>query len=182
MEMPLVPVLVDLEREGVRLDVALLATQSRHIEQELSSLGARIFQLAGQEFNVNSPKQLSEVLFEKLKLSTPRIRGKARSVSTAADVLEDLALTHDLPKLILEWRALSKLKGTYIDALPQLITPGHRPPAYVVQPGRCRDRPTEQQRPEPAEHSHPHGARPSDPGRVRRRAGKRPHLSRLLAD
>ncbi len=63
------------------------------------------------------------MLFEKLKLSTPRIRGKARSVSTAADVLEDLALTHDLPKLILEWRALSKLKGTYIDALPQLTRP-----------------------------------------------------------
>jgi DNA polymerase-1 len=121
MEMPLVPVLVALEREGVRIDTALLRTQSKHIERELSSLGARIYELAGQEFNVNSPKQLSEVLFEKLKLSPPRIRGKARSVSTAADVLEDLALTHDLPRLILEWRALSKLKGTYLDALPQLL-------------------------------------------------------------
>ncbi|RPH57635.1 MAG: DNA polymerase I, partial [Acidobacteria bacterium] len=123
MEMPLVPVLVALEREGVRIDTALLGTQSRHIDRELSSLSARIFELAGQEFNVNSPKQLSEVLFEKLKLSPPRFRGRARSVSTAAEVLEDLALTHDLPKLILEWRALSKLKGTYLDALPQLTNP-----------------------------------------------------------
>ena len=123
LEMPLVPVLVALEREGVRIDVGLLNKQSRHIERELSSLGARIFQLAGQEFNVNSPKQLSEVLFEKLKLSPPRIRGKTRSVSTAADVLEDLAVTHDLPRLILDWRALSKLKGTYLDALPQLTNP-----------------------------------------------------------
>jgi len=121
MEMPLVPVLSDLEREGVRIDGALLARQSRHIEGELSSLSGHIFKLAGQEFNVNSPKQLSEVLFEKLKLSAPRPRGKARTLSTAADVLEELALSHDLPRLILEWRNLSKLKGTYIDALPQLI-------------------------------------------------------------
>jgi DNA polymerase-1 len=122
MELPLLPVLVALEREGVRIDLGLLGRQSRHIEQELTSLGARIFQLAGQEFNINSPKQLSEVLFEKLKLLPPRIRGKA-TTSTAADVLEDLALTHDLPRLILEWRALAKLKGTYLDALPQLTNP-----------------------------------------------------------
>jgi DNA polymerase-1 len=123
MEMPLIPVLVALEREGVRIDTALLGRQSRHIERELSSLGARIFELAGEQFNVNSPKQLSEVLFEKLKLSPPRFRGRPQKVSTAADVLEDLALTHDLPRLILEWRALSKLKGTYLDALPQLTNP-----------------------------------------------------------
>jgi DNA polymerase-1 len=123
MELPLLPVLVDLEREGVRIDAALLGAQSRHIERELSSLGDRIYKLAGQEFNVNSPKQLSEVLFDKLKLSPPRPRGKSRSVSTAADVLEDLAVSHDLPRLILEWRGLSKLKGTYLDALPQLTNP-----------------------------------------------------------
>ncbi len=120
MEMPLVPVLCDLEREGVRIDGAMLARQSQHIERELSSLSSRIFELAGQQFNINSTKQLSEVLFEKLKLPAPRPRGKTRTLSTAADVLEDLALSHDLPRLILEWRNLSKLKGTYIDALPQL--------------------------------------------------------------
>jgi DNA polymerase-1 len=114
---------VALEREGVRIDTALLGQQSRHIERELSSLGARIFELAGEAFNVNSPKQLSEVLFEKLKLSPPKFRGRPQKVSTAADVLEDLALTHELPRLILEWRALSKLKGTYLDALPQLTNP-----------------------------------------------------------
>jgi len=123
MEMPLVPVLVDLEREGVRIDCGSLARQSRHLEGALSSLSDRIFKLAGQEFNIASPKQLSDVLFTKLGLSAPRPRGKSRTVSTAADVLEDLAASHDLPRLILEWRALAKLKGTYIDALPQLTNP-----------------------------------------------------------
>jgi DNA polymerase-1 len=120
MEMPLVPVLCDLEREGVRIDGAMLARQSQHIEKELSSLSGQIFERAGQEFNINSPKQLSEVLFEKLKLPTLKRTGKTRAASTAVEVLEELALSHDLPRLILEWRTLSKLKNTYIDALPQL--------------------------------------------------------------
>jgi DNA polymerase-1 len=123
IEMPLVPVLCDVEREGVRIDGASLAKQSQHIERELSSLGVQIFDLAGQEFNINSPKQLSEVLFEKLKLPTLKRTGKTRAASTAVEVLDELALSHDLPRLILEWRALSKLKSTYIDALPQLTNP-----------------------------------------------------------
>ena len=123
MEMPLLPVLCDLEREGVRIDGASLARQSRHIERELASLTTQIFGLAGQEFNINSPKQLSEVLFERLKLPALKRTGKTRTASTAVDVLEELALSHDLPRLILEWRALSKLKSTYIDALPQLTNP-----------------------------------------------------------
>ena len=123
MEMPLVPVLCDVEREGVRIDGVSLARQSQHIERELSSLSVQIFDLAGQEFNINSPKQLSEVLFEKLKLPTLKRTGKTRAASTAVEVLEELALSHDLPRLILEWRALSKLKSTYIDALPQLTNP-----------------------------------------------------------
>jgi DNA polymerase-1 len=121
MEMPLVPVLVDLERQGVRVDTGALAKLSRRLEAQLASLGDRIFGLTGEAFNINSPKQLSTVLYEKLKLSAPRPRGKTRTVSTAADVLEELALSHDVPRLVLEWRALSKLKGTYIDALPQLV-------------------------------------------------------------
>jgi DNA polymerase-1 len=123
MEMPLVPVLCDLEREGVRIDGALLAEQSQHIERELASLTGQIFELAGQQFNINSPRQLSEVLFEKLKLPALKRTGKTRVASTAVEVLEELALSHDLPRLILEWRALSKLKSTYIDALPQLTNP-----------------------------------------------------------
>ncbi len=82
---------------------------------------ARIFELAGEEFNINSPKQLSVILFDKLQLPTAKRTGKTRVASTAVEVLEELALTHELPKLILEWRALQKLKGTYIDALPQLV-------------------------------------------------------------
>ena len=121
LEMPLVPVLAEIERHGVRIDLPALASQSQRIEAELASRSARIFELAGEEFNINSPKQLSVILFDKLQLPTAKRTGKTKVASTAVDVLEDLALTHELPKLILEWRALQKLKGTYIDALPQLV-------------------------------------------------------------
>ena len=121
MELPLVPVLADIERHGVRIDLPSLASQSTRIDAELASRSARIFELAGESFNINSPKQLSVILFDKLQLPTAKRTGKTKVASTAVDVLEDLALTHDLPKLILEWRALMKLKGTYIDALPQLV-------------------------------------------------------------
>jgi DNA polymerase-1 len=86
-------------------------------------LSTRIFELANFEFNINSPKQLAEVLFDKLQLPALKRTGKTRAVSTAVEVLEELALTHDLPRLVLEWRALMKLKGTYIDALPQMVHP-----------------------------------------------------------
>src|SRR5436190_18281197 len=120
VELPLVPALVDVERAGVHIDVQSLAGQSRHVEQELNTRQAQIFELAGESFNINSPKQLSAILFDKLKLPTLQRGGKT---STAVEILQDLALAHDLPRLILEWRALMKLKGTYIDALPQLVNP-----------------------------------------------------------
>jgi DNA polymerase-1 len=123
LEMPLVPVLADVERAGVRLDAPALAAQSRHLEQQLASYTARIFELAGEEFNINSPQQLARVLFEKLQLTPGKKTGKTRSTSTAADVLEELALTHDLPRFVLEWRALHKLKSTYLDALPLMVHP-----------------------------------------------------------
>jgi DNA polymerase-1 len=121
MELPLVPVLADIERHGVRIDQPALASQSTRIDAELASRSAKIFELAGEAFNINSPKQLSVILFDKLQLATGKRTGKTKVASTAVDVLEDLALTHELPRLILEWRALMKLKGTYIDALPQLV-------------------------------------------------------------
>jgi DNA polymerase-1 len=121
LEMPLLPVLAAIERRGVRIDLPALTGQSQRIEGELASRSAKIFELAGEEFNINSPKQLSVILFDKLQLAAGKRTGKTKVASTAVDVLEDLALTHDLPRLILEWRALMKLKGTYIDALPQLI-------------------------------------------------------------
>ncbi len=121
LELPLVPVLADIERHGVRIDLPALAAQSRRIDTDLAARSRKIFELAGEEFNINSPKQLSVILFEKLELPTAKRTGKTRVASTAVDVLEELALAHELPKLILEWRALMKLKGTYIDALPQLV-------------------------------------------------------------
>jgi len=121
--MPLIPVLAAVERHGVRIDQPALASQSKRIEAELASRSAQIFELAGGAFNINSPKQLSEILFDKLQLPTLKRNVKTKTASTAVEVLEELALAHDLPRLILEWRALQKLKGTYIDALPQLVNP-----------------------------------------------------------
>jgi DNA polymerase-1 len=123
LEMPLIPVLAAIERAGVRIDGPALAAQSEHIERELATYTARIYDLSGEEFNVNSPKQLGEILFDKLKLPALKKTGKTRSASTAVEVLEELSLTHELPRLILEWRALHKLKSTYIDALPVLVHP-----------------------------------------------------------
>jgi DNA polymerase I len=123
LELPLVPVLVAIERAGVRVDGPALAAQSQRIDQELASRSRQIFEMAGEEFNINSPPQLSQILFEKLSLPVLKRNIKTRTPSTAVEVLEELALAHDLPRLILEWRALQKLKGTYIDALPQLVNP-----------------------------------------------------------
>jgi DNA polymerase-1 len=123
LELPLVPVLMAVERAGVRVDTAALAAQSQRVDQELAQRSATIFEMAGGEFNINSPKQLAEVLFDKLQLPVLRRTGASRAPSTAVEVLEELALTHDIPRQILEWRQLMKLKGTYIDALPQLVHP-----------------------------------------------------------
>jgi DNA polymerase-1 len=126
LEQPLIPVLVAIERAGVRIDTAALAAQAERVDQELARLAGTIFELAGEEFNINSPKKLSEILFDRLGMRTETIRRttKTKAQSTAFEVLEELALTHELPRLILEWRSLQKLKGTYIDALPALVHPG----------------------------------------------------------
>ncbi|HEU4695105.1 MAG TPA: DNA polymerase I, partial [Vicinamibacterales bacterium] len=125
IERPLIPVLVDIERAGVRLDGATLASQSERIDRELAQRAQAIYGYAGEEFNINSPKKLSEILFDKLGMRTETIRRttKTKAQSTSFEVLEELAQTHELPRLILEWRGLMKLKGTYIDALPQLVNP-----------------------------------------------------------
>jgi DNA polymerase-1 len=123
LELPLVPILADLERIGVRVDARALAGQATLVDRELNDRSSSIFAMAGEEFNINSPKQLAEILFDKMKLPVLKRTGTSRAPSTAVEVLEELALGHDMPRLILEWRALAKLKGTYIDALPQLIHP-----------------------------------------------------------
>jgi DNA polymerase-1 len=93
------------------------------MERDLGRVRREIYQLTGEEFNINSPKQLGEVLFEKMRLPAPRRRGKTKALSTAVDVLEELAEQHEAPRRVLEYRQLAKLKSTYVDALPQLLNP-----------------------------------------------------------
>ena len=123
LERPLIPVLVAIERAGIKVDAAALAALARTMQASLDDLSGRIYAHAGGEFNVNSPKQLAEILFDKLNLQSTKKTGKTRVVSTAQDVLEELSTIHELPGLVLEWRRIQKLKGTYVDALPALIHP-----------------------------------------------------------
>jgi DNA polymerase-1 len=120
IDLPLAPVLFRMEQAGVRIDLGVLDGLSKRFAVELERVGEQIFALAGRRFNINSPKQLGEVLFTHLGLPAPASRGKSKSLSTAQDVLEYLAEKHDVPRLVLEYRHLSKLKSTYIDALPLL--------------------------------------------------------------
>jgi DNA polymerase-1 len=120
IDLPLAPVLFRMERAGVRIDKAALDVLSKRFSVELERVGDRIFELAGQRFNINSPKQLGVILFTHLGLPAPVARGKGKAVSTAQDVLEQLAEQHEVPRLVLEYRHLSKLKSNYIDALPLL--------------------------------------------------------------
>jgi DNA polymerase-1 len=120
IDLPLAPVLFRMEQAGVRIDRAALSSLSEKFGAELTRVGESIFSLAGQRFNINSPKQLGVVLFTHLGLTAPPSRGKGKALSTAVDVLEQLAEQHEVPRLVLEFRHLSKLKSTYIDALPLL--------------------------------------------------------------
>ncbi len=121
IEMPLIHVLMEMEKSGVGIDAVLLSDLSKEMEVEIESVRKRIHFMAGEEFNVNSPKQLSEILFRSLGLS-PTKRTKT-GFSTDMDVLEELAESHDLPREVLQYRSLTKLKTTYIDVLPSLINP-----------------------------------------------------------
>ena len=123
IDLPLAPVLATMERYGIRVDPGALATMSTTMESEIRTLERRIWELSGVEFNVNSPQQLAEILFDKMNLDTSVKRSRARARSTAADVLAELGLVHELPRKVLEYRELTKLKSTYVDALPRLIDP-----------------------------------------------------------
>lgn len=123
IELPLIPVLADMERAGIKVDPKTLKQLSSDMEKQLADLTARIYKSAGTEFNINSPKQLGEVLFEKLNLPSGRKTRKTGGFSTDQSVLEELAVSYEIPKLILDYRQVSKLKSTYVDALPALINP-----------------------------------------------------------
>jgi DNA polymerase I len=128
MDLPLVPVLLRMEQAGVRIDSAVLSTMSSRLAIDMDNLAERIYTQAGEamgdnsphRFNINSPKQLGDVLFNKMLLPKPMKYGKGKVVSTAQDVLEELAEHHTVPALVLEYRQLAKLKSTYLDSLPQL--------------------------------------------------------------
>ena len=122
VEMPLMPVLADMERAGVAIDGGFFAEMSERLDGELKLVEQEIYKLAGRELNINSPVQLREVLFEQLKL--PVKKRTKTGPSTDAEVLEELAAEgHQLPRLIIEFRELAKLKSTYVDALPALVDP-----------------------------------------------------------
>ncbi|MFI5097459.1 MAG: DNA polymerase I [Candidatus Acidiferrales bacterium] len=123
IDLPLAPVLAEMERSGVRVDPKALGTMSKTMEKEVRRLEKEIWELAGTEFNVNSPTQLAEILFDKLNLQPPARRGKGKVRSTAADILEEMAGQHELPGKVIEYREIAKLKSTYADALPKLIHP-----------------------------------------------------------
>ncbi|NOC85138.1 DNA polymerase I [Ruegeria sp. HKCCD6428] len=122
LERPLVPVLAEMEMHGIKVDRDVLSRMSNAFAQKMAGLEAEIHELAGENFNVGSPAQLGEILFDKMGLEGGK-KGKTGKYSTGADILEDLATEHELPRRVLDWRQLSKLKSTYTDALQTHINP-----------------------------------------------------------
>jgi hypothetical protein len=169
LEMPLLPVLADVERAGILIDGPALAAQSQHIERELGRYTERIYGLAGQEFNINSPKQLGEILFERMQLPALKKTGKTRSASTAVAADPGMA-----------WASQAE-EHLHRRATP-IGAPAHRTRSHEFQPGSRSNRPSEQLGSESTEHSDPYRTRAADPTRVRRRTGPRTDFSRLLAD
>lgn len=123
IEMPLSEVLADMELNGVKVDTSVLAQSSEHMKEELQQIEQQIYDLAGTKFNIASPKQLGEVLFEKLRIIENAKLTKTKQYQTGEEILQRLYTKHPIVPLILEYRSLYKLKSTYIDALPQLINP-----------------------------------------------------------
>ena len=123
IELPLSPVLVDMELAGLRIDTGVLQRMSVEMGAQLEDLTRRICEIAACDFNINSPRQLGEILFDKLNLPRPRKLRKSGQYSTAVEILEELAAQHELPRLVLEYRQLAKFKSTYIDVIPKLIDP-----------------------------------------------------------
>ena len=154
VDLPLAFVLHGMEQTGVQLDCGVLAEMSGKMAGDIKRLERTIHEKAGVEFNVNSPKQLGDVLFNRLGLPKPFKYGKGKTISTAQDVLEGLAEEHEIVKLVLEFRQLTKLKSTYIDSLPLLCRDGRLHTSFnqaATATGRL-----EFDESEPAEYSDPH--------------------------
>ena len=140
LERPLIPVLAAMERAGVRIDAAALAGQSQHVERELATRSAQIFELAGESFNINSPKQLVGDPVRQAAAAGAQAQRQDATASTAVEVLEELALAHELPRLILEWRGAAEAEGHVHRRAAAAREPGDRPRAHLLQPGGRRDR------------------------------------------
>jgi DNA polymerase-1 len=123
IELPLIRILADMERTGIGIDPSVLKKMSEEMGTQIQDLTTRIFEEAGTEFNLNSPRQLGEVLFEKMNLPHKQKLKKSGQYSTAVEVLEELAENYPLPRMILEYRQLAKFKSTYVDVIPELIDP-----------------------------------------------------------
>jgi DNA polymerase-1 len=121
IDLPLLPVLARMEEAGVKIDTSALGRMAVELEKQCDARSKEIHAIAGAEFNVNSPKQLGEILFNKMGLPKPVKYGKGKTISTAVDVLEELAVEHEVARKVLDFRQLSKLKSTYVDSLPQLV-------------------------------------------------------------
>ena len=182
LERPLIPVLVALERAGVRIDTGVLAGQAARLEAELDERAERIYGIAGERFNINSPKQLGDVLFVKLQLPALKRTGAAKTPSTAQDVLEELALD---PRSAARGDRLARPAEAEGHVSRRAAVAGasdDRPRPHAVQPDDGGHGPALEPRSEPAERADPHRAGPRDPPRLHRRARLAADLGRLLAD
>lgn len=140
IDLPLVPVLLRMEEVGVRIDIPVLSKFAAELATEMQRVSEEIYSLSGHRFNINSPKQLGDVLFNKMGLEKPLRYGKGKVISTAQDVLEELAEKSDVPRLVLEFRQLAKLKSNYADSLPLLAREGHRVHTTFNQVGTATGR------------------------------------------
>jgi len=140
IDLPLVPVLLRMEHAGVRIDSRVLGEMQTMLAAEMHRVGEEVFVLAGHRFNINSPKQLGDVLFNKMNLPKPLKYGKGKVISTAQDVLEELAAHNDVPRLVLEYRQLAKLKSNYVDSLPLLADAAGRVHTTFNQVGTATGR------------------------------------------
>jgi DNA polymerase-1 len=140
IDLPLAPVLLRMEVAGIRIDSACLHEVSSRLNAAMHAVSEQIFTLTGQRFNLNSPKQLGDVLFNKLGLPMPARAGRGKAISTAQDVLEELSEQHAAPRLVLEYRQVSKLKSTYADSLPLLADAQGRVHTTFLQTGTATGR------------------------------------------
>ena len=182
IEMPLTPVLVDMQRHGIKVDAGALHEMARDLNEQMHLTEMELYQSIGHTVNINSPQQLSDLLFNELGL--PKTKRTKTGYSTDANSLENLKGLHPVVDNILDYRQISKLKSTYVDTLPELINPATgRIHTSYNQVGSATG-PYVQQRPQPAKHPHPHRGGPPGTPRLHRRGRPRlaPLLRRLLPD